>query len=94
MDYLQRRFPLDRTSTVYMDGTEVYSLVRHDKPGIIASVALLPADAETFRQAVRAAQADAWEEGAMQALREEGYDVAAQASVLRKNPYREEVTDE
>lgn len=62
-DYLRARFPLAGTSTVYMSGKSVYNLVRHDRPGIIAPVELLPGDAEAFEDAVRAALADAWDEG-------------------------------
>lgn len=62
-DYLKRRFPLESTSTVYMSGRAVYNLVRWSEPGIVASVELLPADADAFRDAVRGAMAEAWDEG-------------------------------
>lgn len=62
-DILKWRFPLDDTSTVYMSGKSVYHLVRYDAPGIIAPVELDPGQAQAFREAVRAAQADAWSAG-------------------------------
>ena len=67
-DYLKSRFPLAPTSTVYMNGTAVYNLVHRDRPGIIASAALHPADAEKFTEAVQRALADAWDEGYLAAL--------------------------
>lgn len=58
-DYLRKRFPLEATSTVRMSGKSVYSLVRYDVPGIIASIELFPADAEAFRSAVDTALREA-----------------------------------
>lgn len=85
--YLKRRFPLDNTSTVYMNGKAVYNLVRRDRPGIIAPVELHPADAEAFRDAVRAAMAEAWDEG-HRAGHEEARAVHAACPNLTPNPYR------
>ena len=84
-DYLRKRFPLAGTSTVYMSGKSVYNLVRHDKPGIIASIELLPGDAIAFRDAVRSALADAWFEGADAAVK--GYDLPDASNI--HNPYIE-----
>lgn len=84
-DYLRKRFPLADTSTAYMSGKSVYNLVRHDRPGIIASIELLPGDAIAFEDAVRNALADAWFEGADAAVH--GYDLP-DASEIR-NPYIE-----
>lgn len=83
-EYLKRRFPLDDTSTVYMSGKAVYNLVRRDRPGIISSVELFPADAEAFRDAVRDAMAEAWDEG-VQVL----FDGAPDGDGVVRNPYRE-----
>jgi hypothetical protein len=60
---LRDRFPLESTSTVYMNGKSVYNFVRFGKPGHIASVELFPADAEAIRKEFRAALAEAWDEG-------------------------------
>lgn len=93
-DYLRRRFPLDDTSTVYMSGKAVYNLVRHDRPGIIASVELLPGDAERFREAVKNALADAWDQGHEASERDWNftYDLSTpdQERQPWTNPYREE----
>lgn len=85
-DYLRKRFPLAGTSTVYMSGKSLYNLVRHDRPGIIASVELLPGDAIAFDEAVRNALADAWFEGADAAV--QGYDLPDAAQI--HNPYIEQ----
>ena len=80
-DYLRDRFPLAGTSTVYMDGTSGYNLVRFDRPGIIAPVRLSSEQAEAFEQAVQAARAEAWDEG---------YDYATNGKWgPGENPYRE-----
>ena len=63
-DYLRDRFPLAPTSSVYMDGTSCYNLVRFDRPGIIAPVVLSLEQADAFCDAVRTARAEAWDEGA------------------------------
>lgn len=42
-----------------MSGKSIYNLVRYDRPGIIASVELFPADADEFRAAVRTALMEA-----------------------------------
>ena len=93
-DYLRRRFPLDDTSTVYMSGKAVYNLVRRDKPGIIAPVDLLPGDAQAFRDAVREAMAEAWDEGANAAWQRSTPEVNGLRYHWRthgepRNPYRE-----
>ena len=62
-DYLRKRFPLADTSTVYMDGTSVFHLVSHDHPGIIAAVVMRPDQAETYRESIGRAMAQAWDEG-------------------------------
>lgn len=86
-DYLRKRFPLAGTSTVYMSGKSVYNLVRHDKPGIIASIELLPGDAAAFEDAVRGALADAWDEGYLVGTGD-GFN-RSQGNVT-PNPYRGE----
>ena len=83
-DFLRDRFPLAGTSTVYMDGTSVYNLVRFDRPGIIAPVRLSPEQAEAFEQAVQAARAEAWDEGA-EAMEQHW----AYGNDEPSNPYRE-----
>lgn len=62
-DYLRSRFPLADTSTVYMSGEAEYHLVRYNRPGLIASVRMLPERAQMLRDAVREALADAWDQG-------------------------------
>ena len=69
-DYLRSRFPLADTSTVYMSGEAEYYLVRHNRPGVIASAKMFPGDAQVFRDAVREALADAWDEGYAASQRE------------------------
>lgn len=85
-DYLRDRFPLAGTSTVYMDGTSGYDLVRFDRPGIIAPVRLSLEQAAAFRQAVQAARAEAWDEGYQASTDVELGHVAPADAV---NPYRE-----
>lgn len=41
-NYLRDRWPLAETSTVYMDGTALYSLVHPTKPGILGTVRMTP----------------------------------------------------
>lgn len=62
-DWLKRRFPLAGTSTVYMSGEAVYNLVQYSKPGIITPVTLSPEKAKLFREAVREAREEAWNQG-------------------------------
>lgn len=87
-DYLRDRFPLADTSTVYMNGSAVYNLVHHDKPGIIAPVTMFPAQAEQFRAAIKEAMAEAFEEGA-----DARWDVYVGNEDVLINPYRQEQTD-
>jgi hypothetical protein len=78
-DFLRDRFPLGETSTVYMSGKALYTLVRWRKPGLITPIELYPSDAEEFRAAVREAQAEAWAEG---------YDTGASGDLHpEENPY-------
>ena len=83
-DYLRDQFPLAPTSSVYMDGTSRYNLVRFGQPGIIAPVRLSLAQAEAFCDAVRTARAEAWDEGA-EAMEQHW----AYGNDEPSNPYRE-----
>ena len=91
-DYLRDRFPLAGTSTAYMDGTSVYNLVRFDQPGIIAPVVLSHEQAEAFCAAVRAARAEAWDEGREAGVNDQvnwdGYYGYPPGYERHENPYR------
>lgn len=83
-DFLRDRFPLADTSTVYMSGESVYNLVHYNKPGIIRSIELRPEQAEAFREAVREAMAEAWDEGV-----EATWNPDGTRNRYTENPYRD-----
>ena len=87
-DYLRDRFPLAPTSSVYMDGTSCYNLVRFDQPGIIAPVVLSLEQADAFCDAVRTARAEAWDEGFVAGVNADMGDYEHPPEIVT-NPYRE-----
>lgn len=86
-DRLRERFPLEQTSTVYMTGKSVYNFVRYGTPGIIASVELLPGDAEAIRKEFHKALAEVWAEGRDHGLDDLGATQAAIEFDELTNPY-------
>lgn len=51
-NYQSEGWPLDPTSTVYMDGTGLYHIHKYDEPGIITSVRMPLSAGEAIRTVV------------------------------------------